>query len=77
MFIVPEEFEEFLPMRTQIKKNCPGDSYLDMKLAIPYIIPIVCGNGYIQSNEECDDSDLDDLDGCSASCEVELGYSCD
>jgi len=32
---------------------------------------ITCGNGSLDSGEECDDGNLEDGDGCSASCELE------
>ncbi len=37
----------------------------------------VCGNGIIEGGEECDDGDTVDGDGCSASCTVEPGWSCE
>ncbi len=39
--------------------------------------PVVCGNGLVQSGEQCDDGNLSDGDGCSASCEIEDGFGCD
>jgi len=36
----------------------------------------VCGNGIKQGSEACDDGDLDPGDGCSASCTVESGWTC-
>ncbi|HVK73314.1 MAG TPA: proprotein convertase P-domain-containing protein, partial [Kofleriaceae bacterium] len=35
----------------------------------------VCGNGYVEPGETCDDGNLVDADGCSATCQVELGCS--
>jgi cysteine-rich repeat protein len=37
-----------------------------------------CGDGELQLTcaEECDDGDLDDVDGCSSTCEAELGLGC-
>ena len=37
-----------------------------------------CGNGVVDvgDGEACDDGNNDDNDGCSASCEVEYGYTC-
>ena len=34
------------------------------------------GGGIIQKLEQCDDSDIDSIDGCSSSCTVESGYEC-
>jgi cysteine-rich repeat protein len=39
----------------------------------------VCGDGYVDYGEECDDGNLVDEDGCSATCEVEYferDYAC-
>lgn len=46
---------------------------------------VECGNGELEPGEECDDGDLDDLDGCSAACleevcgnqRVDPGEECD
>ncbi|QSQ24588.1 DUF4215 domain-containing protein [Pyxidicoccus parkwayensis] len=38
--------------------------------------PTGCGNGNIDEGEQCDDGNATGLDGCSASCGVETGYSC-
>jgi cysteine-rich repeat protein len=35
-----------------------------------------CGNGEVESDEACDDGNLVDGDGCSASCTVEPGWTC-
>lgn len=35
-----------------------------------------CGDGRVDPVEECDDGDAEPGDGCSASCQVEPGYSC-
>ncbi|MDD9967057.1 MAG: DUF4215 domain-containing protein [Myxococcales bacterium] len=35
-----------------------------------------CGDRIAADDEECDDGNTDDGDGCSASCEVEDGWSC-
>lgn len=35
-----------------------------------------CGNGLIESGEECDDGDTSPGDGCDASCDVEDGWTC-
>lgn len=36
-----------------------------------------CGNAIVEGLEQCDDGDLSDGDGCSASCRVEPGWQCD
>lgn len=35
-----------------------------------------CGNGIIDSGEQCDDEDTEDGDGCSSSCLIENGWQC-
>ena len=37
---------------------------------------IVCGDGIIESPEECDDGDTENGDGCSSSCAVEGDWTC-
>ncbi len=37
----------------------------------------ICGNGVTEPDETCDDGGTDDLDGCSAACQVEEGWSCE
>jgi len=36
----------------------------------------VCGNGRLESDESCDDGDLNDGDGCNSNCRLESGYQC-
>jgi cysteine-rich repeat protein len=36
----------------------------------------ICGNGIISGAETCDDGNIGSGDGCSASCNVESGFSC-
>ena len=33
----------------------------------------VCGDGTLETGEECDDDNTDDLDGCDSSCAIEAG----
>jgi cysteine-rich repeat protein len=33
----------------------------------------LCGNGVVETGEQCDDGDVEDGDGCSANCSSELG----
>jgi len=35
-----------------------------------------CGDSTVNSGEQCDDGDLEDGDGCSATCAVEAGFVC-
>ena len=36
----------------------------------------VCGDKALGGEEECDDGNVEDGDGCSSSCMIEVGYSC-
>ncbi len=38
--------------------------------------PAVCGDGAVAGTEACDDGNLADGDGCSATCTVETGWAC-
>jgi len=37
---------------------------------------LTCGNGILDSGEECDDGNSNNGDGCSSTCTVELGWMC-
>lgn len=39
--------------------------------------PIICGNGIVQSGEQCDDGNTTNGDGCSSSCQIEAPPSVD
>ncbi len=43
---------------------------------IDVIFNSVCGNGVIEDPESCDDNNVQDGDGCSSSCAVEDGWTC-
>ncbi|PKN25689.1 MAG: hypothetical protein CVU65_07980 [Deltaproteobacteria bacterium HGW-Deltaproteobacteria-22] len=36
-----------------------------------------CGNGIMETGESCDDGNASNMDGCSSSCDVEVGWECD
>ena len=38
--------------------------------------PSTCGNGMMNANEGCDDSNTNNGDGCSASCQIEDEWKC-
>jgi len=35
-----------------------------------------CGNGQVDTGEQCDDANQTSDDGCSATCQLEAGWSC-
>ncbi|MEX2017325.1 MAG: DUF4215 domain-containing protein [Candidatus Pacearchaeota archaeon] len=43
--------------------------------SVPFEEP-VCGNGAIETGEKCDDNNLDNNDGCSATCQIEIPPEC-
>ena len=42
----------------------------------PIVAPRSCGDGIIDTAEECDDGNTDDCDGCSSACHAEIGLVC-
>jgi cysteine-rich repeat protein len=36
----------------------------------------ICGDSLLRGGEACDDGNLNDNDGCSSVCMVDIGYSC-
>ncbi len=46
-------------------------------VAIPADIPPTCGNGEVESREECDDGNTVVGDGCGSDCIAEAGWVCD
>src|SRR6185436_13302175 len=38
--------------------------------------PAICGDGVLQTGEECDDGNATPGDGCSGLCTIEPGYTC-
>ncbi|XP_006634782.2 pappalysin-2 [Lepisosteus oculatus] len=56
-------------MEGLLSENSPALVYIH---GSPY-----CGNGLVDSKEECDDGNLIDGDGCSKKCQMEPGFNCD
>ncbi len=44
---------------------------------VRHVETCVCGDGILQSGEECDDGDTGNGDGCSSLCTVEGGWKCE
>lgn len=62
--------------------NCPdaanpGQEDLDLDLIGDACDPLSCGDGFVGALEECDDGGVVPGDGCSATCTVESGFSCE
>ncbi len=55
--------------------NC-GDCLSEEICNATWKCEISCGNGDINSGEECDDGNTDDGDGCSSACTIETGWNC-
>ena len=45
-------------------------------LLVPAALGAKCGNGYLESPEQCDDANLVNGDGCSSLCTVEKDFKC-
>ncbi|MEM1333922.1 MAG: DUF4215 domain-containing protein, partial [Actinomycetota bacterium] len=61
---------EYVVVATAFSANDPIGAYtIDMT-------PIVCGDGIIEADEDCDDGNALAMDGCSDTCEVESGFIC-
>ncbi|MEK6677073.1 MAG: FG-GAP-like repeat-containing protein [Planctomycetota bacterium] len=45
-------------------------------LSCPALVLAACGNGWVEDPEACDDGNVADGDGCSASCAFEPGFVC-
>lgn len=46
-------------------------------ISVPFAWPVTCGDGYKTGAEACDDDNAASGDGCSSSCAVESGWTCD
>ncbi len=53
-----------------------GLTVFALTLVAPSVAHAVCGDGVLDSGEECDDLNTTDGDGCDASCAVEDGWEC-
>ena len=51
--------------------TCLGGYY-----TLPVHSEVVCGDGFKDNIEACDDGNLIDGDGCSSTCKIELGWTC-
>lgn len=63
--------------RIQVCSDGAPDGYVDNDADADDTDGRCCGNGITTGSERCDDGDLDNGDGCDATCEVESGWSCD
>lgn len=54
----------------------PGQEDLDMDGLGDACDPPVCGNGFIEPGEQCDDAGVANDDGCSSVCQTEPGSVC-
>ena len=50
--------------------------YLDQLQVKVYYTVVVCGDGLVTNPEACDDGNIIDEDGCSATCTLESGWNC-
>ena len=68
---------EIIPMRYQNKNrvNC-ADARVKETLNCLEGVGSVCGNGIIETGEQCDDGNTANSDGCSSTCQIESGWLC-
>src|SRR5262249_22366838 len=62
-------------VKLEFTETSPDDYgwYVGLRLAIT---TDYCGNGVVSADEQCDDGNAIGGDGCSASCEIETGWTC-
>jgi cysteine-rich repeat protein len=53
-----------------------GKVCADGACVLPQLLDAICGNGVIESGESCDDYDTESEDGCSSTCQIEMGWGC-
>jgi cysteine-rich repeat protein len=58
--------------------NSASDGTCDLECSNvdPDCGPAICGNGYREVNEECDDGNLENGDGCTGDCKLEILSTC-
>ncbi|KKT98724.1 MAG: Cna B domain protein [Candidatus Collierbacteria bacterium GW2011_GWC2_45_15] len=56
--------------------NGKGFIFDNFSLSSSTVVVPVCGNGAIESDEQCDDGNLTDGDGCNSSCQTENKWTC-
>ena len=57
-----------IDIRKLAKPICQGSTEFNQ---LPFMICAGCGNGFVDSGEECDDQNRVDGDGCSVACAIE------
>ncbi len=67
------EGEEFIDelSNLKIRINEIGEHYANVNISS--FIP-VCGNKILETNEQCDDGNLNNFDGCSSTCTIDPSY---
>jgi cysteine-rich repeat protein len=69
----PQPFDGCTPTCT----NEPKCGYTNNDTSQPYACFSVCGDGIKMPDEACDDGNVQNGDGCSSTCTIEPGYTCD
>jgi len=72
-FVIPSNDDSSTPpdgtTQTGTGGSCEGGACADS-------MPTVCGDGVIESGEQCDDGNSTPGDGCSGVCQIEPGFAC-
>jgi cysteine-rich repeat protein len=69
-------------LKPRLAFNAVSGAYLAVYVSLSHArarlisLGATCGNGALDLAESCDDGDVDDGDGCSASCAFEPGFTC-
>lgn len=61
---------------TSLAGSCSNCILPDLLVGGMCVNPVVCGDSILSSPEECDDGNIENLDGCSSACLNETGYDC-
>ena len=62
---------------TGCSKTCTKEPACRTSAGVTGACAVTCGNGNVETGEECDDGNLDPKDGCGPDCKVEGGFTCD
>ncbi len=59
-----------------VEASWPTNTRIEFRKGVPHWRRAICGNGFIEGAETCDDGGTTAQDGCSAACAVETEWTC-